>query len=153
MLNQRNIKSFYIEFSLLATLGFCVPMFLFIYHPKFSSAWVLYIGNFILLGIIFISVILYNQKNMGDASLGSIIMSGIKITFLSIACSCIILTIILLLDPHAALTQAPANTVGNTQSGSLRSMLFLDATIVNIFVGAFASLIAAVTVKRYQKIT
>ena len=137
-------------YGICGAILYSVPLIFFIVHTNFSDQWLLYIGNFLLLGLTFFAVIQFNKKLFGNATLGSMINTGIKITFISIAILCIVLLVLAFADNHKVLQHAP-DEVYNGKKNGLWFTLFADAILVNIFVGAFASVIAAVSTKNFRK--
>jgi len=144
--------SFYYLYGVSGAILYSIPIVLFIVHTNFSDQWLLYVGNFLLLGLTFLAVIQFNKKFFGNATLGAMINTGIKITFISIAISCTVLLILAIADNHKVLQHVPGEVYNGKKNG-LWFTLFADAILVNIFVGAFASVIAAVSTKNYRKET
>jgi hypothetical protein len=143
---------FYYSHGIAGAILYSIPVILFTAHTNFDDQWLLYVGNFLLLGLTFLTVIQFNKKLSGTATIGSMINTGIKVTFISIAISCMVLIVLVFLDKYKVLEHAPGE-VSNGKKNGLWFTLFADAILVNIFVGAFAAVIAAVSSKNYRKET
>jgi hypothetical protein len=136
-------SSYYLNFSILGIVAFSVPVVVFLYNPQFSHLWLLYIGNFLLMAVVFTAVMVYNKRSSKKA-LSSLLQAGLRITFTTVVFSLLMAEGMWLLDKHPNLLHAPANTV-IFNSNNLFPILFMDSTLVNIFAGAFAALLASVT--------
>ncbi len=131
---------------------YSIPVILFIAHTNFYDQWLLYVGNFLLLGLTFLTVLQFNKKLSGNATISSMINTGLKVTFISVAISCIVLLVLVFLDKNKVLQHVPGESYNGNKNG-LWFNLFADAVLVNIFVGAFATVIAAVSSKNYRRET
>ncbi len=147
---KKSFSTFYYAYGILGAILYSLPVVLFIATVRFADQWMLYIGNFLLLMMVFFSVIQYNRIFGGNASLSAMIMAGLKTALISIIISCLILVILYFANKDKSLLQAPGEMINGKKNG-LWSVLFLDATIVNVFATAFASLMAAISSKRNQK--
>jgi hypothetical protein len=145
-----HLKTFYISGALAGAVGFCIPLADFIADPEFPNLWILYLGNFILMAVVQVSVQIFQRKKEAMEGLWAIFGSGLRITLYSILLSAGFAAILLLLHRHISLLQAPANMMSGNAS-SLLPILFMNIVLVNFFVGAFSSFIAAVTTKSQQE--
>jgi hypothetical protein len=149
-MNHKN-QSFYFWYGLLGVFLYCLMAIIFVAErSKFANLYLLYVGNFLFCASIFLALIEFNKIFGGNASFWTLLGAGFRLTVYVIVVSCIILAILLLLGHHKELLYAPPNTFEDNTNG-LRSILYLDAILVNFFVGAFASLFVALSSKLTQK--
>jgi hypothetical protein len=147
-MNNKNFSSFYVYHSLIGVLLYfsMVIVFLF-YKSQFANLYFLYIGNFLFCAWLFHALFEFTKKKGNASDFWSTVRAGLKVTGNVIIISCLILVVFLLASKHPKLLQAPLNDNG------LPSILFLDAVVVNFFVGMFATLYTSITAKRNQKQT
>jgi ABC-type Fe3+-siderophore transport system permease subunit len=151
-MNTKNLSSIYGAYAIAGSILYCITAIIFFNNAEFSNLWILYVGNFIFMILIFFSVIAINKRFGENASLSSLLIPGIKVTLISIAITCAILIIISFADKRIQLQEAPVNIVKDKSNG-LRSILFMDAILVNFFVGLFAAFITSVIIQQNQKAT
>jgi hypothetical protein len=139
-------NSFYAIFSLFGAIAFCLPAILWMTNPQFSGLWILYVGNFSLMVVVFISEVVYGGK-IHKPGIKQLFTTGMKVALLSILLSCIVMVIASFADKSAHLLHAPANMVEDKSNG-LRSLLALNTLLINIFACSFAAFLAAITLQR-----
>jgi hypothetical protein len=86
MLCMEKSNSFYAIFSLLGAIAFCLPVILWMSNPQFSGLWILYVGNFSLMVVVFISEAVYGGR-IRKPGLKALFTTGMKVALLSILLS------------------------------------------------------------------
>ncbi len=148
MVMEKRFTTFYYVSGILGAVVYSIPVLIFFLGPvKFSGLWLLYLGNFVFSALMLFVIILYNKKNNYQASFFSMLTAGIRISAITIIVSCLSAIILLIVDKHIHLRQAPAN-VNVDQTGGLRGMVLMSASFINFFMGLFSSFIVAMTAKR-----
>ena len=146
-MNNRITFADYIITALLATIAYCIPLAYFFKNELVTNSWVLYIANSLFTITVVIATTVVNIRIHDETSIIKMISTGVKITTASIIIA-IPFAIILfyLLGNHVI----PSNTTGNSLSITL-PMLLINLVVVNIFLGTFAALIAALVFNKYPK--
>jgi hypothetical protein len=148
---KKNSSFLLLAYGVLGALAYCIPATIFINDSdKFSGLYLLYIGNFIFFLIASVAVVHFAKQSQTDISLGNILKFGIRVTVITALLSCIYAVIFYFIaGKNLHLAQAPPSMEANKNNG-LWSGVFLTATVVNLFIGFFASLITGVIVKPKQ---
>ena len=140
-------NAFISAYGLIGATLYCIPVIVFMRTTDFANQWLLFTGNFLLLGLVFFAVLQFNKTIAGDPPLFSMIGTGMKITLITIAISCVMLLVFAVFDQHKILNHASGESFNGKKNG-LWVNLFLDATLGNIFLGSFSSVIASISVKK-----
>ncbi len=144
--------------SLAGGVLFSVPVFFFIRDNAYTESWLLYLGSFLFLTVIWIHTVRENKKRREDESTVALIFISHVATIAGIIISCIICFLLLVtmvpgyLDSGMAdkvLTGEPANTIKDKTDG-LSFDIFFAATVINFAVGSFAGIILPFYTKRTQ---
>jgi hypothetical protein len=147
-MNHKKFSSFYILKSLLGVFFYCLMVIIFLLErSRFSNLYFLYIGNFLFCAWMFLVLIEFTKKQGENAGFWPTAKTGLKITRNVIFFSCIVIVLLLLIDRNSQILRAPANSSG------LPPILFVDAIVVNFFVGMFATLYVSIAANRRQKNT
>ena len=158
-MKKRLNLSLYLTYSILCAVVYSVPMIILLSSRMFESVWLLFLGNSLFFLCVLFTIIHINNKLYENGSLGTLVLSGVYITLGSIT---VIGLFTLLLyfgfdiaslhrtGDVAAIRDSPAGNSGNSKSAGLVFMLFVCGMFINLFVGAFASFVAAVTAKQKQ---
>ncbi len=83
-MQEQRFFPYYIKYSILCTLAYCVPVYFFFKHEEFSKLWLLYLGNMCFGCLLLISGVFVNKKLHNSASVKSMIMPGLKVIAASI---------------------------------------------------------------------
>jgi hypothetical protein len=149
------LNSFYKKYSSWAGLLFSIPAILFIVLHSYTDMWLLYTGNLLFSAIVLTGVIRVNHLVHDNASLPSLAMVGIKITFYALLIASILSLLMLfitslLFTRETVLNESPANA-GADPRGDLVISLFVSAVMVNAVLGGLAAVVGAAVAKRNQK--
>ncbi len=115
-------------------------------NPQFAGLRTVYLGNFLLMAVVFISVAVFASK-IDRPGLKALFSVGMKVALASIVISCLVIVFVFFMDRHAVLLYAPANMVED-KSGGLRSLVALNVLLINILACSFASFVASITLQR-----
>ena len=158
-MKKRLNLSLYLSYAILCSAVYSIPMLILLVGKMFENVWLLFLGNSLFLVCILLSIIHINKKLYENGNLGTLVLSGIYVTIASIGMIALI-TLLLLLGfdlasihktgSVAAIHDAPDGISSNGKTSGLVFMLFVCGLFVNLFVGAFASFVAAITAKGRQ---
>ena len=146
--------SLYITYALICAVIYSIPMLFLLLTKRFEDVWLLFLGNSLFFLCILFSIIHINKKLYENGNLGSLVLSGMYVTLAAlVAVGCITmiayagfnLSSLHKTGDRATIQDAPASA-----TTGLVFMLFVCGLFVNLFVGAFASFVAAVTAKGRQ---
>lgn len=146
--------SLYITYAFLCAVIYSIPMLFLLINKQFEDVWLLFLGNSLFFLCVLFSIIHINKKLYENGNLGSLVLSGMYVTLAAllaiglitlIAYAAFDLSSLHKTGDKATIQDAPANT-----DTGLVFMLFVCGLFVNLFVGAFASFVAAVTAKGRQ---
>ncbi|MDB5230495.1 MAG: hypothetical protein JWN76_1300 [Chitinophagaceae bacterium] len=146
-------------YGLTAAILYCIPLFIFIKTATFSSLWLLYLGNALFLGCMFLFIPAFFRKMRSDnASTPSTLIAGHGATIIGVILSCLFAFIMLMImvpdmfsgnHSEDAMANTPANMVHGPTNGLIFT-IFISAIIGNFAAGSFVTLITAYTAKRDQ---
>ena len=151
--------SLYLTYAVLCAVVYSIPMLFPLINKTFEQIWLLFLGNSLFFISVLFSIIHVNKKLYENGNLGTLVLSGIYVTLASIALIAIITLLLYtgfdLSSIHKTGNVEAIHNVANrddsgTNSSGLVFMLFVCGLFVNLFVGAFASFVAAVTSKGKQ---
>jgi hypothetical protein len=147
-MNKNNFPLMII-YGLAGAVAYCIPATIFISDSdKYSGFYLLYVGNFIFFLIASIAVLHFGRQSQPATSLGIILRFGVRVTAITALLSCLYAVIFYFAaGRNLHLAQAPPSMEANKNNG-LWSGVFLTASMVNLFIGFFASLITGVIVKQ-----
>lgn len=146
-MNNRITFSDYIITALLATIAYCIPLAYFFKNELVTNSWVLYIANLVFTIIVVTATTIINLRIHDETSIVKMISIGVKITIASIV---IAIPFVVILFYMLGNNVIPSSTTANSLSITL-PMLLINLVIVNIFLGSFAALIAALIFNKYPK--
>ena len=152
---KKNLNlSLYITYAVISAVIYSIPMLFLLINKRFEDIWLLFLGNSLFFLCILFSIIHVTKKFYENGNLGTLVLSGMYVTLASLGMIAMITllsyTTFDLSSLHktgnkAIIQDAPAST-----TTGLVFMLFICGLFVNLFVGAFASFVAAVTAKGRQ---
>lgn len=156
MLKKVNLVSS-LRAGALAALLFCVTAFIYIQSADYTLSWILYVGSFLFLIVIWVHTMQENRKRKENESTVSLVFASHVTTIIGVFISCAICFILLAVmipgyfssDADKVLTSEPGNTIIDRTEG-LSSHVFIAATLVNFSVGSFAGIILPFYAKRNQ---
>ena len=157
MFTIKNLRK-YLPYSAISVFLYAIPATIFVFRANFTSAWLLYLGNFLFLFGIAYSIWQMNRTRNEDAGAVSLVIGGHITTVMGILIACLFMLLIMaLVIPgffHAGyafkvLQKAPANIVEDNTNG-LRFMVVANAIVGNMSAGSFVSIIFPFTMKRNQ---
>jgi hypothetical protein len=141
-----------------AAVIFCIPVYLYIYSASYRQSWLLYLGSFLFMTVMWIHTILESRKRKDDESTVALVFASHMATVAGILFSvllCLLMLIIFVpgyLQPgitDKVLSGQPANTI-HDKTGGLSFNIFMVATIINFSVGSFTGIILPFYLKRNQ---
>lgn len=151
-----SLSNFYTRYSVAAAVLFTVTAAVFLFNNQYANTWLLYTGNLLFSAVVLLGVIRVNHRVHDNASMQSLFMVGIKITFYAILIASVLTLIMLAVISSTTggttVDQSPSQA-GRDTRGDLVLNVFLSAVMVNGFLGALASLIGSTVAKRNQKTT
>lgn len=138
-------------YGIIGAVAYCIPATIFINDSdKFSGFYLLYIGNLIFFLIAAVAVLHFAKLSQYNIKLGSLLKFGLRVSAITAVLSCLYAAIFYFtLGQHLHLAKAPP-TLEAAKNNGLWSGVFLTATIVNMFVGLFATLMTSVLIKQSQ---
>ena len=144
--------------SVIAAVLFCIPVFFYIHFGDYTGSWLLYLGNFLFLVVLWLHTMAENKKRSKNESILTLVFSGHLTTLAGILLSCVLCFILLVLfvpgylAPGIAektLTSSPPQVaIGRTNGLSFE--IFMAATVVNFSVGSFSSILLPFYTNRDQ---
>lgn len=144
--------------GIIAALLFCIPAFFFIRRSSYIQSWLLYLGSFLFLVVIFIHTLTDCKRRRGETT-SSLIFASHVATLTGILFACLLCFILLsalvpgYLQPGQtakALTNDPVNSIHDKTNG-LSFQVFMAATIINFSVGSFTGIMLPFTTKIIRK--
>lgn len=157
MFKKVDFKSTIIS-AVIAAVLFCVPVVAYISSASYRQSWLLYLGSFLFLIVIWVHTMLDNKKRDMNESTVAMVFASHMATIAGVIVSCLLCFILLVLlvpgylEPGTAdktLVGEPANIVQDKTDG-LSLDVFIAATIINFSVGSFAGIILPFYTKRNQ---
>jgi len=156
MLKKVNLVSS-LRAGALAAFLFSMPAVVFILSADYTLSWLLYVGSFMFLVVIWVHIMQEHHKRKENESTVSLVFASHITTIIGVFISCIICFILMLIfvpgylsgRPDRLLSDEPANTVID-KTGGLGAHVFIVATLVNFTVGSFTSIILPFYAKRNQ---
>jgi hypothetical protein len=158
MLRKVNIRSTIIA-AIVGAVLFCIPVYIYLRFPQYSETWLLYIGSFLFMIVMWIHTMRDSKKraNNNENTVALVFASHVA-TILGVILAtglCFIMLSLFVpgyLQPGEAdklLEEAPANTVQDKTEG-LSFIVYMAATVINFSVGSFAGIILPFYLKRNQ---
>lgn len=147
------LKAFYIRYSWWTAILFALSVAVFLLFRNYANIWILYIGNMLFGAMVYTGVIRGNHRIQDAASLKSLFMIGIKLSFYALlittALSLLLMGVNALVAGFSA-QDSPPQAGNDTQTDMLLTLL--SHTLGgNAFMGALASVLASAVTKRNQK--
>lgn len=155
---QKKYLSSYIQWGIIAALGFIVPMIIYLKANRYSETWYLFLGNGLFLVAIAMYMLRFRKMYGEDTSTQTLIAAGHIATFIGIVVSCVVAAIALPMfipdiftaaKSDSAMADAPSQ-MGTGATNGLVFSLFMCAIIGNVCGGSFASIILPYTSKKNQ---
>lgn len=143
----------------IAAVLFNIPVFIYIKEATYRSSWLLYVGSFLFLIVVWIHTFLTSRSRHHNETTVALSFNAHLTTLTGILFSCIIAFILLAifvpgyLSPGMAdkiQTGEPVNTIHDKTDG-LSFEIFIAATIINFSVGSFTGIVLPFALKRKQK--
>jgi hypothetical protein len=157
MFKKLNIRATIIS-GLIAAILFCIPAFIYIRSAYYEQSWLLYIGSFLFMAVMWVHTIRDSQKRDNNESTVALVFASHMATIVGIIFSCIICFLMLSLflpgyfdkgPSDKVLADAPANVI-HDKTGGLSFNVFMAATIINFSVGSFTGIILPFYLKKNQ---
>ena len=146
--------SLYITYAVVCAVIYSIPMLFLLVNKRFEDVWLLFLGNSLFFLCVLFSIIHINNKLYENGNLGSLMLSGIYVTLAALGAvgliTLIAYTAFDLSSLHKTGDKATIHDAPASATTGLVFMLFVCGLFVNLFVGAFASFVAAVTAKGRQ---
>jgi hypothetical protein len=142
----------------IAAILFCVPEYIFIVNADYRQSWLLYMGSFLFLIVMWIHVLKDSKKRGNNESTVALVFASHVTTVAGVLLATLFSFILLAtLVPgylgsgmaEKQLIHEPANIVRDKTDG-LSFEVFMAATIINFSVGSFAGIILPFYAKRNQ---
>ena len=144
--------------GLIAATVFSIPVYLYIRDNTYTDSWLLYIGSFLFMIVIWVHTIRENKLRRENESTVALVFISHMATVAGIIFS-VIFSFLLLslfvpgyLDRGSAdqlLREEPAN-ITKDKTGGLSFAIFMAATVINFSVGSFSGIILPFYAKRNQ---
>ena len=157
MFRKINLRST-LTAAIIAAISFCIPVYFYIQYASYRGSWLLYLGSFLFLAVMFTNNLIENKKRGENESTVALMFISFVTTVTAIILCCLICFLLLVifvpgyLSSGAAdkvLTDVPVNTISD-KTGGMSFDIFMTATIVNFSVGSFAGIILPFYSKRNQ---
>jgi hypothetical protein len=142
----------------IAAMLFCVPEYIFIVNADYRQSWLLYMGSFLFLIVMWIHILRDSKKRGNNESTVALVFSSHVTTIVGILFA-VLLSFILLAtlipgylgsgEAGKQLIHEPPNIVRDKTDG-LSFEVFMAATIINFSVGSFAGIVLPFYAKRNQ---
>jgi len=147
-----------IKFAFIAAVAFIIPVFFFVKDSLYRESWLLYLGSFLFLIIIWIHTLSENKRRGENESTVTMVFISHAATITGIVLAALLSFILLSLmvpgylasgPPDRLMTGEPANIIKD-KTGGLSFEVFFAATVINFAVGSFSGIILAFYSKRNQ---
>jgi NAD/NADP transhydrogenase beta subunit len=147
-----------IRTAVFAALLFCIPVFVYIQYGNYTGSWLLYLGSFLFMAVLWMHTLAENKRRRANESTIALVFASHVTTVLGILISCAISFILLVilvpgyLGPGVAektLTGEPPQLVVDKTDG-LSFEVFMAAIVMNFSVGSFTSIILPFYAKQNQ---
>ena len=157
MLRKVNIFRTLIS-GLIAAVLFSIPIYLFIRDNNYTDSWLLYLGSFLFVVVIWVHTIRENKKKSENESTVALVFISHTATITGILFSVIFSFLLLSLfvpgylghgNADQLLQQEPVNVIKDKTDG-LSFEVFFAATVINFAVGSFAGIILPFYSKQNQ---
>jgi hypothetical protein len=144
--------------GVIAALAFVIPVYLFIRDNTYINSWLLYVGSFLFMVVIWVHTMQENRKRREKESTVALVfishMATIAGIIFSVLLSFILLSILVpgYFDHGNAdqlMRQEPANVIKDKTDG-LSFQVFFAATVINFSAGSFVGIILPFYAKRNQ---
>jgi amino acid transporter len=142
----------------IAAVAFCIPVFFYINMANYTETWLLYLGSFLFLVVMWFDTTYENKRRGENESMVTMVFATNVTTIVGIIFSCIICFIMLsVLVPNylgagnaeKVMVREPASSIDDKTNG-LSFKVFMAATVINFCAGAFVGIILPFTAKRNQ---
>ena len=128
-------------------IAYSIPLLFFFKQEQSTDSWILYLGNFAFTFVLLIATFIINKKLHDETSVMKMLATGASLSVAGILFTIPFMGVLLLLfGQHIVLH----NPVSDSPSG-LFFMLLMNVVIVDIFMGCFAVLLAALVTMQYPK--
>jgi hypothetical protein len=157
MFKQLDIKST-LTAGIIAAMLFCIPVYLYIMYANYEESWLLYLGSFLFMVVMWIHTIRESKKRNDNESTVALAFSAHAAAVAGILFSCILSFLLLAIFVHGylhsgntakVLAESPVNTI-HDKTGGLSFNIFMTATIVNFSVGSFTGIVLPFYLKKNQ---
>lgn len=145
-------------YALAGALAFCIPVFIYIYRAQYTQSWLLYIGSFLFMIVMWIHTMRSSKKRGQDESTVALVFASHVTTIAGVVLACFFcfLMMVLLVPGYLGsgmagkvLPDEPVNTIHDKTNG-LSFQVFFAATVINFSVGSFVGIILPFYSKRNQ---
>jgi hypothetical protein len=144
--------------AVIAAMLFIVPVYFFIREGLYRESWLLYLGSFLFLVVIWIHTLRENKLRGENESTVAMVFISHVATIAGIILASIFSFILLSImvpgylesgPPDRTLVGEPANVIKDKTDG-LSFQVFFAATVINFSVGSFTGIILSFYSKRNQ---
>ena len=144
--------------AVVAALAFSIPVYFFIRDNEYADSWLLYLGSFMFMVVIWIHTIRENKvRRENESTVALAFLSHVATVagvLLSVLSSFILLSLLVpgylgAGNADQLLTGEPVNTIKDKTDG-LSFEVFFAATVINFSVGSFTGIILPFYSKRNQ---
>lgn len=141
----------------IAGILFCIPAFIYIRSANYEQSWMLYMGSFLFMIVIWVHTMLDSKKRDDNESTVALVFASHMATIVGIIISCLICFFLLSLfvpgylsSSHPkTLVEEPANIIHDKTDG-LSFSVFMAATVINFSVGSFTGIVLPFYLKKNQ---
>jgi hypothetical protein len=157
MFKKINPKTTFIS-AITGAVLFSIPVYFYIHFASYRGSWLLYLGSFLFMAVMFVSNLIENRKRGENESTVALIFIAVVTAITGIVISCLICFLLLVIfvpgylgvgETDKVLTDVPVNTITD-KTGGMSFDIFMAATIINFSVGAFTGIILPFYSKRNQ---
>ncbi len=144
--------------GLIAGGVFAIPVYLFIRDNTYTNSWILYIGSFLFMVVVWMHTMHENKKRKEKESTVALVFVSHMATLAGVIFSVVFSFILLSLfvpgyfdqgNADQLMRQEPANVITDKTDG-LSFQVFFAATVINFSVGSFVGIILPFYAKRNQ---
>lgn len=157
MFKKLDIKST-LTAGAVAAILFCIPVYLYIQYANYEQSWLLYLGSFLFMIVMWMHTIRESRKRDNSESTVALVFASHMATVAGILFSCLLCLLLLIIfvpgylhqgEAYKTLQDAPVNTIHDKTEG-LSFSVFMAATIINFSVGSFTAIVLPFYLKKNQ---
>ena len=147
-----------LKYGMLAALAYCIPEIIFLQTADYRNIWILYAGCFLFLSMIVLFLVSFNKKRKQNATIESMLFSGIMVTLSGVIISVLFCFLLLVIfvpgflnygTPEKLLHAGPSNIIKD-KTGGLAFIVFMTTIMGNFSAGSFVCIVFPFSLKRDQ---